>query len=315
MPARQDIEPRGHAPLIYAVNDFRNGLSPAELAQSVHKVFAAYDVPLGDRSPIISVPDIRPFNITDGAFQIYTLADNVRGEQSIFVGVVDPGVGGSRRGTVVRTTEGHDFIGPDNGLFSPALAQQEVAEAYQIREDVFSSVAPTFHGRDLFAPIAGELAYGVKPADLEALEPIDPASLVKRDFQEGEAVHLDGYPNVKLGQIGIPTNQEGQKATAVTLTTPRLIMDRGLPRRRLTIPVVETFEDVPIGAWLLLEGSSGRKSSGGAGHAEIAIREGADKNGAGNRLRADVGDVFNLDWKFPTDNGALPRGRRTGIRQ
>lgn len=82
---------------------------------------------------------------------------------TIHLAVVDPGVGSSRRAIVAEAGD-YLFVGPDNGLFSYAYARQEHVRVFQIeREDLFRQpVSATFHGRDVFAPIAAHLSLGLQ---------------------------------------------------------------------------------------------------------------------------------------------------------
>ncbi|MDX2032961.1 MAG: SAM-dependent chlorinase/fluorinase [Blastocatellia bacterium] len=89
---------------------------------------------------------------------------------TIHVAVVDPGVGSERRAIVVEAG-GQIFVGPDNGIFSHVYAREADVRVFEItREELFRHpVSPTFHGRDLFAPIAAHLRLGrVQPAELGA---------------------------------------------------------------------------------------------------------------------------------------------------
>jgi S-adenosylmethionine hydrolase len=80
---------------------------------------------------------------------------------SIFVVVVDPGVGGSRNPILVETDH-HYFIGPDNGVFTLALSEQKVKNIFLLQDKKFflTEISSTFHGRDIFAPAAAHLARG-----------------------------------------------------------------------------------------------------------------------------------------------------------
>ena len=81
---------------------------------------------------------------------------------TIFVVVVDPGVGGRRRALIVETAD-HLFVAPDNGVLSPVLDQTEVRRVVHATEAKFfrQPISHTFHGRDVFAPIAAWLSHGV----------------------------------------------------------------------------------------------------------------------------------------------------------
>src|SRR5436190_1951844 len=89
---------------------------------------------------------------------------------TVFLAVVDPGVGTSRRGLAVATAD-HLFVAPDNGLLSLVLADHPEARVHAITNaGLFRfQVSPTFHGRDVFGPVAGHLARGM------ALEEVGPA--------------------------------------------------------------------------------------------------------------------------------------------
>jgi S-adenosylmethionine hydrolase len=114
---------------------------------------------------------------------------------AIWVCVVDPGVGGDRQPLVVEA-EGRWLVGPDNGLLIRALRAAAQARAARIdwRPARLSS---TFHGRDLFAPVAAQLArgQGVKSS------PVAPAVLAGADWPEDlpEVVYIDGFGNAMTG--------------------------------------------------------------------------------------------------------------------
>ncbi|HET6343353.1 MAG TPA: SAM-dependent chlorinase/fluorinase, partial [Myxococcota bacterium] len=85
---------------------------------------------------------------------------------TVHVAVVDPGVGGARRPIAVAS-RGMWFVGPDNGLLAGPLAQRGARAVVLDRDDLFRKpVAPTFHGRDIFAPVACELAAGLTLEDV-----------------------------------------------------------------------------------------------------------------------------------------------------
>jgi S-adenosylmethionine hydrolase len=86
---------------------------------------------------------------------------------AIHLAVVDPGVGSARRAIAVEAGS-HCFVGPDNGIFSFIHAREPELRVFEItRADLFRHpVSATFHGRDVFAPVAAHLSKGLKPADL-----------------------------------------------------------------------------------------------------------------------------------------------------
>lgn len=105
--------------------------------------------------------DIQPHNIVQGAFILSCVADYFP-NNTIFVAVVDPGVGTARKG-IVLTTEKQIFVGPDNGLLIPAAQLFTKHCVYEITNKKYMqpSISNTFHGRDIFASVAAHLANGV----------------------------------------------------------------------------------------------------------------------------------------------------------
>jgi S-adenosyl-L-methionine hydrolase (adenosine-forming) len=130
----------------------------------------------------------------------------------VHLAVVDPGVGTDRRAVALRVGDGHGFVGPDNGLLSlAAAAGGGVVEAVDIGRSPFAlaPVSATFHGRDIFAPVAARLAGGAVLPD--AGDPIDPAGLATLELPQPElldgvlvahAVHIDRFGNVQLDVEG-----------------------------------------------------------------------------------------------------------------
>ncbi|MFO7677578.1 MAG: S-adenosyl-l-methionine hydroxide adenosyltransferase family protein [Thermoplasmatota archaeon] len=105
--------------------------------------------------------EILPHNIAEGAFILRCVAPYFP-KSTIHVGVVDPGVGTNRRGIIVSTDK-HVFIGPDNGLLLPAAHLFGEITVYNISNKKYlqNSVSNTFHGRDIFAPVAAYIFNGI----------------------------------------------------------------------------------------------------------------------------------------------------------
>jgi S-adenosylmethionine hydrolase len=121
---------------------------------------------------------------------------------AIHLAVVDPGVGTARAPVLVVTERGF-LVGPDNGLLAPAASMLGVRAVYQLtRAEYFRRpVSDTFHGRDIFAPVAAHLAAGTAPESfgplLLALQPLDlPEPRVEADAVHGEVVYVDRYGNL-----------------------------------------------------------------------------------------------------------------------
>ena len=126
----------------------------------------------------------------------------------VHLAVVDPGVGSPRRALAARAGDGRLFVGPDNGLLWLALERSDgIAELVDVSLSPhrLEPVHATFHGRDVFAPIAAHLANGVALAELG--EPLDPDQMVRLEasvarLEEGRAiasvVAIDGFGNLAL---------------------------------------------------------------------------------------------------------------------
>jgi S-adenosyl-L-methionine hydrolase (adenosine-forming) len=177
---------------------------------------------------------------------------------ALHVAVVDPGVGTARRGVAVQAGQSI-FVGPDNGLLSWAIAALGGAtRAFQLTNgDLWlHPVSPTFHGRDIFMPVAAHLASGHDLAD--AGEEIDlpdlvtlpaPTSRVRDGEAEGEVMSVDRFGNV---QLSIEASEVGQ--LGVGYGSP-LVVRAG--RRQLTVPFLETFAAVAPGEIVAFADSAG----------------------------------------------------------
>ena len=140
------------------------------------------------------VPD---FNPHAGAHLLAALAPQFP-MGSVFLAVVDPGVG-TPRGAVVVEADGRWYVGPDNGLLSVVTERSSAAQVWRIawRPAVLSA---TFHGRDLFAPVAAAIAQGAFPED--KLERVDQLGVA---FDAGDlprVIYVDHYGNAWTGVRG-----------------------------------------------------------------------------------------------------------------
>jgi S-adenosylmethionine hydrolase len=190
---------------------------------------------------------------------------------TLHLAVVDPGVGTARAALALRA-RGHWFVGPDNGLFTQVFHDAEV-EAVVL--PVPDGAAPTFHGRDVFAPAAAALARGTRLQSLGeplATIPVRLSYTVPR--YEGKSV---------VGEI-LYVDRFGTLVT--NLTTEFVPPYAVLEVEGLEIgPLRRTFGDVPTGGLLAYVGSGGA--------VEIAVRDGSASRrlglGVGGRIRARLG--------------------------
>jgi S-adenosylmethionine hydrolase len=177
----------------------------------------------------------------------------------VHVAVVDPQVGTERRAVAVRCEDGRLLVGPDNGVLSLAWQRAGgVVEAADVSRSPYrlEPVSATFHGRDVFAPVAARLAAG---ADLaEAGDPLDAGELVALKLPsprildgaaEAHALVVDGFGNVAL-------NLEHQHLLEMGLVIGSRVLVRAAHLERVAT-FVQTFADVPAGELLIYEDAWG----------------------------------------------------------
>jgi len=155
-------------------------------------------IALHQRAPKVPVVDLLhdapPFNVKAGAHLLAALAQRIPAG-SVTLAVVDPGVGGPRDAVAVVADE-RWYVGPDNGLISVAAARVEKVEYFSIgwRPDELSA---SFHGRDLFAPVAGMIASGRRgAAKLKKKEQLA-VNFGAEDL--AEVIYVDHYGNLVTG--------------------------------------------------------------------------------------------------------------------
>ena len=149
----------------------------------------------GIRQPVIRLLSDAPlFNPRAAAYLLAALASRMPA-QTLFLSIVDPGVGGERLPLLVRW-HGQWFVGPDNGLFSRLQAKDETTDASVI-EWTPERLSASFHGRDLFAPIAANICRGESVAG-RALARDD---MVGADWPSdlAEVIYIDHYGNLFTG--------------------------------------------------------------------------------------------------------------------
>jgi S-adenosylmethionine hydrolase len=247
--------------IITVVTDF--GLSDSYVAEMKGVLLSgAPDATLVDVSHFVVPGDVR------SAAYILGRAWHRFPEGTIHLVVVDPGVGSSRAALAIRS-QGHYFVGPDNGVFTPVLHDTAVE---MVSLPTPGHASPTFHGRDLFAPAAAALARGVSLASLgQPFAGIPERLAYTLPRLEGKVV---------VGEI-VYVDRFGSLIT-------NLDSDQVPGRARLEIedldlgPLRRTFSDVAPGGLVAYIGSDGA--------IEIAVRDGSAARrlgiGVGGRVRA-----------------------------
>jgi S-adenosylmethionine hydrolase len=151
--------------------------------------------------------DITPQNVSQAAFVLWT-AYRYFPANTVFLVVVDPGVGSERQAIAIETQQGR-YVGPDNGVFGEVLTDIIAwrGVALDPAKVGLQSMSHTFHGRDLFAPAAAQIACGSRLDTLghpfDTLVTLEPARLfVSKDTIEGEILYLDHFGNA-VTNIGV----------------------------------------------------------------------------------------------------------------
>ena len=206
---------------------------------------------------------IRKYAIRDGAFLLrFSLPYFPVG---VHVGVVDPGVGTRRRPIGIRTGRGDVLIGPDNGLLVPAadmLGGMEEARELTNRELWLPATTSTFHGRDIFAPVAAHLAAGdaefaaigtAVPTD-ELVRLPEPDAVTADGAIETVVTYVDSFGNIRLA--GGPDELRGAFGELADETPLVAVFDGPEPVREPT-RYGSTFGSVPQGASLVYIDSLG----------------------------------------------------------
>lgn len=227
--------------------------------------FGGQDPYVGEvKARLLGIPDVRwvdlthqiaPQAIQQGAFQLWR-SYRYFPKGTYHLAIVDPGVGSARRAIYVRTADYH-FVGPDNGLLKWAVADAEratgsPAEIFEI--GVPAGTAPTFHGRDVFAPFIVAHARGQAPELRKLSPPLTgtdfPVCQERKGYLEGNFLVADHFGNL---------------VTNVPVTSPVAYAEHPETRERL-FPY-PNYARIPPGDLGLLPGSHG--------FWEIAVRDGS----------------------------------------
>lgn len=208
---------------------------------------------------------IQPQSVTAGAIALRECWRYFP-KHTIFLAVVDPGVGTPRLPIAVETRAGARFVAPDNGLVWPAVEQARLKRAVELRSPRFRlpRVSSTFHGRDIFAPAAAHLSRGASLGamgpELDAIEPIALPQAAQRGRRiTGSVIYVDTFGNL-VTNIG----REALAGLESSFPGGRLSVRIG---RGASVGIVNSYGDVAKGTPLAAFGSFELL--------EIAVREGS----------------------------------------
>ena len=204
--------------------------------------------------------EVAKWAVRDGAFLLWNALPYL--PVGTHVAVVDPGVGTARRPIALRCGRGDVLVGPDNGLLVPAAERLGgIAEARVLdnRDLWLPATTATFHGRDIFAPVAAHLAVGTLfEAVGPALDPDElvllpwPGATIEAGVLRTAVLYIDTFGNVKLGALAADL----QAAIGQPSSGDMLVLE--LPSGRTDVPWATTFGDVARREVMLYEDSYGR---------------------------------------------------------
>lgn len=220
---------------------------------------------------------IAPQRIEEGAFVLRT-AYPYFPDGTVHVAVVDPGVGGARRALIVETP-GYRFVGPDNGIFAHVYMREAALRVVSVTEPRFMlpEISNTFHGRDVFAPVAAHLALGAPVSDFgTVITDYETGTVTEPVSHEGgitgRVLHIDRYGNI-ITDIGDALFRKTTREKRFRIRLADLALDR----------VSASYDEAPAGASLAILDS--------AGLLEIAVNGGS----AAEMLAVSTGDRVDVE--------------------
>ncbi len=199
--------------------------------------------------------EIPAYNIWEAAYRLNQTAPYWP-SRTVFVSVVDPGVGSERKSIALLTRKGHIFVTPDNGTLTLIAESEGIAEVRTIDEMVNrlpgSSESYTFHGRDVYAYTAARLASG--KIRFQDVGPISAGDIVRLSYQKAELIgkQISGTIDVLDPQYGnvwtnIPKALIDKLGIAYGDHVDVQVLQAGVEKYRKSIYFGKTFSDVPKG--------------------------------------------------------------------
>ncbi|HKM66941.1 MAG TPA: SAM-dependent chlorinase/fluorinase [Candidatus Acidoferrum sp.] len=245
-------QPANSRPVLVFMTDFGTANDSVAICKAV-MLGIAPDVRIMDITH-----QVTPFSIEEGSRFLAGVSPYYPAG-TVFVAVVDPGVGTNRKAVVVKSKKGQYFVLPDNGLVSPVIDRDGLDSAREITNTswmIGDAISSTFHGRDIFSPVGAHLAagwdYTLIGPEVQQLVRLTPKTANVTDKGiEGEVIGLDDpfgslitdIPGDEFKKLGYSL---GERVTVL------------LDKKPFTAPYEKTFMEVPVGDPLLYIDSRGR---------------------------------------------------------
>lgn len=238
---------------------------------------------INPRAQIVDVSHkIKKFDIKMGAYVLASVTPYFP-TNTIHVSVVDPGVGTERRPIIVETNHSI-YVGPDNGLNMLAAHKECITNVYVIcnPEYMRTKISKTFHGRDIFAPVAAHLSKGIKPSDFgpsinDYVFPEFAKPQRKNTHLVGEVLHIDDFGNIITNISAEDLEQYGINYGISLLVK--------LNNKTFNIKFCSTYGEVSVGTPLALIGSSN--------FFEVAFNQ----RNASEVIKPEVGDKLSVSME------------------
>ena len=260
--------------IITLLTDF--GLKNAYIAQMKGVIYS-----IAPQAKCVNITNCVPHQkVRVGSFILESSVDFFP-KGTIHLGVVDPGVGTIRRGIVVVTSK-NVFIGPDNGLLINAARKQGNFEVFEITNDSLfnETISPTFHGRDIFAPVAAHIVRGIpfnqigrKIMDYVVLPDLKPK--ITDHIVEVDILFIDDFGNIITNLDAVTFNSFMKVASTCKVN---------IKEKLKQIPFISSYGFIPENQFLVTIGS--------AGYVEIAL----NKGNASNSLGLSIDDTITFDF-------------------
>lgn len=201
---------------------------------------------------------VTPFQIEEASRFLYGVTPYYP-SGTVFLAVIDPGVGTSRKAIIVKSKKGQLFVVPDNGLVSAVIERDGLEGAHEISNQnwmIQAAVSSTFHGRDIFSPAAAHLAEGwdytiAGPAVPQLVSLTPKSAKLDNHGVAGDIIGLDD----PFGSLITDITKEDFATLGYSLDDKVTVQ---INKKPVTLPFVKTFMNVPVGESLLYFDSRGR---------------------------------------------------------
>ena len=235
-------------------------------------------------NPSVDIIDIthgiQPYRIRQAAYVLWS-AYNYFPKDTIFVGVVDPGVGSKRR-IIIMKTKKYIFIAPDNGLLDFVLHQEKALTAIEVtqlslKEFILGNISSTFHGRDLIAPLAAYISNDVPlqrfGKSFTLPEVLSPFATSRTDVVPACILHIDHYGNIITNLQSLEVEKSMKEIQTISIGS------------NMVAHWIRLYDEAPENTPCLIVGSSG------------LVEVSAKKNSAAHLLSATLDSKMEVYWR------------------